>query len=196
MKTVVAFLARKHGLNGLQALVHSNQYRVAAIFTHRLMPKSEDPARSEREEYKEFQRLAEEHHIPLYAIDNKADMETIDRVINGLDIDLIVSISWRRLVPLSHLQAARIGAINLHRGKLPEYPGAEPIKQALHHGDKTIEITAHLMTEEIDKGEILAVYKHAVNYQENKTLEENIQRLKDELTPHFGPLLIEACNLL
>lgn len=190
--TVVGFFAREHGLNGLQALLQSDNYKVLALFTHRLKPLSEDPERSEREEYSQYIALTQKHHIPLYSIDSKKEESEIEKILSSLDFDYIASISWRRLIPSNILAMAKKGCINLHRGKLPNYPGAEPIKQALINRDKEITITAHVMTEVIDGGRTVAFYRHPVNYQENKTMEENIDRLKKEITPFFGPLLLES----
>ena len=89
----------------------------------------------------------------------------------------------------------KIGGLNLHRGKLPNYPGAEPIKQALNNKDSHITVTSHLLAEEIDSGEPIALYKHPVNHND-RSLDDNVERLKEELTPNFGPLLIKSLELM
>lgn len=194
---VVGFLAREHGLNGLASLIDSDVYNPICIFTHKLKPKSEDPNRFEREDFKKYESLCKTHNIPLYAIDSKKEAIKIEEILMELKkFDFIVSISWRRLIPANQLNMPKIGGINLHRGKLPEYPGAEPIKQALNNRDRFVYITSHVLAEEIDSGETIAVYKHPVNYNNNESLYENIERLKRELTPHFGPLLIKSLNLM
>lgn len=191
---VIGFFAREHGLSGFKALLESSEYKLICVFTHRLKPKSEDPERAERIEFKEYKAMAELHQIPLYSVDNKQDAAAIDRILQSTEFDLIASISWRRLISESQLQTAKIGCVNLHRGRLPDYPGAEPIKQALDHGDQEIVITAHEMTAQIDEGHPIAFYHHPVNYQNLRSQEDNIERLKKELTPHFGPLLIQALD--
>ena len=89
-----------------------------------------------------------------------------------------------------------IGGVNLHRGKLPEYAGAEPIKQALNNKEKLIYITSHILAEEIDSGDIITEYEHPVNYNGKNSFNENIERLKRELTPYFGPLLINSLDMM
>ncbi|MDP1835694.1 MAG: formyltransferase family protein [Chlamydiales bacterium] len=184
---VVALLARTHGLNGLQALLNSTKYQVVAIATHRLLPKSESEERAERSDFAHYQTLATQHDIPLYTVDSKAEQQKLEETLLNMDYDFLASISWRRLIPLSLINHARFGGVNLHRGRLPDYPGAEPIKQALSKGDKTVVITAHILDEQIDHGRTLCVYEHPVTHQD-------IERIKDELTSHFGPLLLQALD--
>ncbi len=191
-KSIVALIARQHGLSGLKSLLAEPNLEVIAIVTHRRLPKSEDADRSERSDFGAYLAVANEHGIPLITVDSKEDQLQLEKKLLQLRYDYLISISWRRLIPLSMLQQATIGCINLHRGRLPDYPGAEPIKQALQKGDRTISITAHVLDEQIDHGPILCTYEHPVAYQMNRPLDDNIERLKQELTPHFGPLLLKA----
>ena len=195
--SVVGFLAREHGLNGLNSLVNSDTYNTICVFTHKLKPKSQDSNRSVREDYSEYESLCRNNNIPLYAIDSKKEAIKIDEILLELkDFDFIASISWRRLIPVNQLNMPKIGGVNLHRGKLPDYAGAEPIKQALNNGDHFVFITSHILAEEIDCGETIATYKHPANFNNNESLYENIERLKFELKPHFGPLLIKSLDTM
>jgi len=192
---VVGFLAREHGTNGVKHMIESDRYDPVYIFTHRRYPASEDPHKAQREDYPEIQSLCDTHNVPLCSIDSKKEALTIDDVLHSVgEFDFMASISWRRLIPENQLAMPGIGGINLHRGRLPAYKGAEPIKQALHNNDIAITITSHLLSEEIDSGETIAIYEHPVNFDTDCSLNENISRLKRELTPHFGPLLIRALN--
>lgn len=190
---VIGFLARQHGLEGLKHLIESDEFEMMAVFTHKKNPKSEDETQHVRDDFDDYQALCEQHNIPLYAVDSKREVEQIDSVLHPQSaVDLLVSISWRRIIPKQHLIIPNIGGINVHRGKLPDYPGAEPIKQALNNNDNTIEVTAHVLVEEIDAGKKLAVYTHPVSYENNETEAKTIDRLKQELTPCFGPLTLSA----
>ena len=197
MNTVIAFLAREHGLNGLQALLNSTRYRLLALATHRLLPKSEDIHRSERVEFAEYRALTERYEIPLFTIDYTSEQQKFEEYLKQISFDLIASISWRRLIPSTILCQAKLGGVNLHRGKLPHYPGAEPIKQALLNGDSSIYISAHVLTDIIDGGRVLYDYQHIVSEElKELSLDMKIARLKQELTPYFGPLLIQAMDEL
>jgi HAD superfamily hydrolase (TIGR01509 family) len=190
---VVAFLAREHGLNALCALLANSSYQIECIFTHALNPKSEDAARSERSDFAKFVELADRAQIPLIKVDSLEESRQIDAVLDSIsDLDFIVSVSWRRLIPQRHLDRPRFGSVNLHRGKLPEYAGAEPIQQAIGKGETDICITAHFMTEVIDGGETIAIAHHPFAYQNDKSLEENISKIKEDITDLFGPLLMDS----
>ncbi len=194
MPRVLALVARDHGLAGLKTLLDSEDYTVAAIATHRHLPRSEDPARSERPEFAHYAALAAARAIPLLTVDTKHDQEEFENLCTQINYDVVLSISWRRWIPTELCARAAYGGINLHRGKLPEYAGAEPIKRALEMGDTRIKITAHVLDEEIDAGEVLATVEHPAERGANESVDAAVERLKREITPLFGPLLIETLN--
>ncbi len=185
MKTVIGFLSRPHGLNVLKGLIDSPNYKVIQLFTHSLKPASEDRNRSKRDDFDLFVKICDENNIPLTTIDQKNDSIT-----NCLDCDFIVEVSWRYLIPQEITQKSRISSFGIHRGKLPDYAGAEPIKQALLKNEKEIFLTAHNLFHEIDQGSVICFQKHPVNFNKNESLERNIQRLRDEITPLFSKLVI------
>jgi len=199
---VVCYFAREHGLEGLRALIAQKKspeikryFAPTYLFTHRLNPKSQDPSRGEREDFYSFKKLAEDNGIPVYSVDSKEEEETSYDILTQIGrIDLLASISWRRLIPAPVLKLPKYGGVNLHRGKLPEYAGAEPLKKALQRGERKVFITAHVLDEKIDSGEIIAVRNHPVNYDQSRTLDENVERLKQEITPYFGGLLLESLD--
>ncbi len=189
---LVCFLARAHGLDGLKALVKDDRYQPIALFTHKYKPKSQDTSQGEREDFKAFEQIACQHNIPLHTVDQKGS-NFVDLILKSYaDADCIASISWRTILPGRLLDMPKFGAVNLHRGKLPEYAGAYPIEQALNDNQSEIVITAHKMVEEVDAGEILDISTYPANVDTNHSVLENVERLKIEITPLFGPLLISA----
>jgi methionyl-tRNA formyltransferase len=193
----LALLARNHGLEVLSYLAaNTSLYNVVAVFTHRLNPKSQDPLQGERKDYVDFLKIAQDAGMPVYTIDSKADKIRLEEFAKNNEYDFLVSVSWRHLIPPSVFQKARLGAINIHRGDLPKYAGAEPIKKALQNGEKEIYICSHHITENYDEGKVICKASHPVNYDASKTLEENVVRLKKEISPHFTQLLIESFSIL
>lgn len=193
---IVGFLGRTHGLNGLDDLIKSKKYNPVAIFTHSKKASFEDPERKIRPDYAEYVKICKENKIPLYPIDGKKDLAIIDTILAKLKPDFIVAISWRFLIPKRHLEIPKFGGVNLHRGKFPEYKGDFPTERALEAREKEVYITAHILNEEIDGGEVLSKESHPVNYNESVTFRENVERIKKEITPHFGPLLIKSLDLM
>jgi methionyl-tRNA formyltransferase len=191
VKTVVGFLSRSHGFNILSGLINSEKYDVKSVYTHSLKPKSEDPNRSKRDDYDLFVKTCSENSIPLETVDSKQQ-----KIQDCPNCDFIVEASWRYLIPDSITSIARIAAFGIHRGKLPDYGGAEPIKQALLKNEKEIILSGHYLSSKIDKGDTIATISHPTNYNPNNTFEENIQRLRDEITPLFSQLMFKTFEIL
>ena len=179
MKTVVGFLSRSHGFNVLQYLIGSQEYKLIKLYTHSLNPKSQDPQRQKRTDFELFENMCKKNKIPMDVIDNKND------IIDVPDCDFIVEVSWRYLIAETITKKAKIGSFGIHRGKLPDYGGAEPIKQALLKGDKEIILSAHTLECVIDSGSTITSIVHPVNYDSNLSLEYNVQKIRDDITPLF-----------
>ena len=133
MKTIVGFLSRPHGFDALSALIKSQNYKIIKVYTHKLNPKSQDPQRSIRTDYELFVKKCADNSIPLTTIDSMND-----EITDFPNCDYILEISWRYIIPKNIIDRASIAAFGIHRGKLPDFAGAEPIKQALLNGKKKI----------------------------------------------------------
>lgn len=190
LTTVVGFLSRPHGFDVLTSLVKSDKYRLLKVFTHQLNPKSQDPSRSQRVDFPLFRQICIENKIPLIPIDSKEQIQEIP------ECDFIVEVSWRYVIPESVTKKARIAAFGIHRGKLPEYAGAEPIKQALLKNEKEIILSAHYLDPIIDGGKTITTISHPVHYDPRFSLEENIQKLRDEITSLFSKLTFITFQIL
>jgi methionyl-tRNA formyltransferase len=184
MYDVVGFLTRPHGLTVLRSILTSSNYNLLAVYTHKLNPKSQDSSRSVRSDYHLFEEICKSKNIPIISIDSKNF-----NFKNFPQCDIIVEVSWRYLIPNKITKKAKIISFGIHRGKLPEYAGAEPIKQALLKNEKEIILSAHNLNAEIDAGEVLATISHKVNYNSKLSLDNNIQKIRDEITPKFSELL-------
>lgn len=183
------FLSRPHGFDVLKKLIESN-YEILCVYTHALNPRSQDPNRSERSDFRSFVDICQKHKISLVSIDKK------DEILKVPECDFIIEVSWRYLIPKEITQKSRIASFGIHRGKLPEYAGAEPIKQALTNNEKEIIVSSHELLPEIDGGKTIAFEKHNVNYKQDQSLEKNIQRLRDEITPLFSKLAMRTLKQL
>lgn len=77
-------------------------------------------------------------------------------LVEALEPDLIVSFSFPLLVDARTIAAARVAAINVHGGRLPEYRGPNPM-WAIYRGEPEIDVTVHRLASEFDTGDVLAV---------------------------------------
>ena len=85
---------------------------------------------------------------------NRLKDEGIKEKIEAKRPDFIVVAAFGQLLPKEILDIAP--CINLHASILPKYRGASPIQQTLLNGDEYSGVTAMLMDEGLDRGDMLA----------------------------------------
>lgn len=73
----------------------------------------------------------------------------------GTEIDYLFSIVNDDILPNELLTLPKHAAINYHDGPLPRYAGVHATSWAIINGEKTHGITWHLMSEQIDAGDII-----------------------------------------
>ncbi len=193
---IIALVARNHGYEAIQQLQKLDSYEIIAIFTHKFNPKIYDLNKGIRIDFPKLEKFAQNNNILFYSIDSKEEKSILDNFAINNDFDFLVSISWRYIIPKLVFSKAKINSINIHRGDLPKYAGNEPIKQALENHEKEIIVSSHLINEKIDDGEILLKISHSVNYDESKSLDSNIVRLKNEITPIFPKITVNSLKML
>lgn len=183
----VALLARQAGFNVLQdALIGHPRLHLVSVYTHRNLPRAEGGG--ERAEVALFEEACAGAGVALQCLDGAAAKNLHDRLPRG-ELDLLVSVSWRYLVPSPVLQRLRCGALNLHRGALPEYAGAEPVRRAIAAGERRVAITAHRMTAEIDAGPAIAVvWMDVPPLAHGMDLLGHVEATRRRLDPLYAPL--------
>jgi methionyl-tRNA formyltransferase len=75
--------------------------------------------------------------------------------LRDLAVDLLLVAGCARILGPELCAAPRLGAINFHPSRLPDYRGREPLFWALLRGEPTVAVTAHRITAEVDAGPIL-----------------------------------------
>jgi len=194
--TCVLLVARKHGLETIKKLISLSNYKINGIFTHRLNPKVYDSKRNQRQDYIEFEKISTDNKIPFFTIDNSDEKFKLNEFVDNNEFDFLISVSWRYIISPKIFKKAKFGSINLHRGDLPKYAGIEPIRKAIENGEKEIVISCHHISEEIDAGEIIFKKTHPSNINQNLSLENNVERLKDEITQYFPELTIKSLEFI
>jgi methionyl-tRNA formyltransferase len=96
--------------------------------------------------------LAETNGIEVLQPEKLKDNSTIEK-IESLKPDFIIVAAFGQLLPKEILDIAP--CINLHASLLPQYRGASPVQQSLLNGDRYSGVTAMLMEEGLDSGDIL-----------------------------------------
>ena len=98
--------------------------------------------------------MAELNNINVYQPSRLRDEETISELLK-IECDYIVVAAYGQILPRAILDHAP--CINLHASILPQYRGASPIQQTLLNDDKETGVTAMLMEEGLDTGDILKI---------------------------------------
>jgi len=128
-----------------------------------------------------------ENDIPVYQpedISNKNFIETI----KNLSPELIVLISYGKILPREIIDVPSAGAINVHPSLLPKYRGAAPVEWALINGEKETGITVITIKDKVDTGEIIKQQKVSIDDK------DDIFSLKKRLSEIAPSLLIESID--
>ncbi len=190
----LALLGRDGGLALLQdGLLDNSLVDLVGVFTHGRLPKAEGGG--PRPELESYEEICAGKNIPLSILDGIDAKNLEERIPN--ELDLIVVLSWRFILTRFALEAPKYGALNLHRGALPKYAGAEPVRRAIEAGETKTAITAHMMIEEVDMGpEVSRVWLDLPPLPENKTSAEHAEVMKKKLLNLYGPLARVAIQAL
>ncbi len=189
-----ALIGRDAGLGLLRdGLLQNELIDLAGVFTHGKLPKAEGgEARPELADYKS---ICAAHNIPLTILDG-AEARSIEASLPD-NLDLLVVLSWRFILAPAALEKPKHGALNLHRGALPEFAGAEPVRRAIEAGKTRTAITAHMMVEEVDMGpEIARVWFDIPPLPKNVSSAEHAEVIKKKLLPLYAPLARTAIKSL
>jgi len=132
-----------------------------------------------------------------YVVNNNIDVEIYQpktlknkeayEYISSFKPDFIIVAAYGQILPKQILDIAP--CINLHASLLPQYRGASPIQSSLLNNDRFAGVTAMLMEEGLDTGDILSF-----SYLElNK--DTNVEKLFEELSTLAANLTIKVLKL-
>ncbi|MER7695707.1 MULTISPECIES: methionyl-tRNA formyltransferase [unclassified Streptomyces] len=179
---VVMFGYQTWGHRTLQALLDS-EHDVVAVVTH---PRSEHAY--EKIWSDSVADLAEKHGVPVI-VRNRPDDELFE-LLREASPDLIVANNWRTWIPPRIYNLPRHGTLNIHDSLLPAYAGFSPLIWALINGEPEVGVTAHMMDEELDAGDI--VVQRAVAVGPTDTATDLFHRTVDLITP----VTVEALGMI
>ena len=90
--------------------------------------------------------------IPEFKFDNFHDTDCLDE-LRRLTADLFV-IDGTYILRETVFSIPRLGSLNLHCGKLPDYRGAPPALWEIVNGESEVGVTIHGVTQSLDAGPI------------------------------------------
>ena len=106
---------------------------------------------------KTIRQVAEELRVPYYMIkgDNFEEDDFFIDWLKRMDADIFCVISFKKL-PKKVIKFAKKCAFNVHASLLPFLRGAAPINWAIRLGYKETGLTAFVLSDKIDQGDIIA----------------------------------------
>jgi len=106
------------------------------------------------------------------------------------DVELVVLAGYMHLLTAPFLSRFPGRIVNVHPSLLPDFPGANPIEDALAAGVETTGVTVHLVDEGVDTGPILV--QEPVQVEPRETFEERLHAVEHRLLPETVAGLIAA----
>lgn len=181
---VAMFGYQTWGHRTLRALLDAPDLDVTLVVTH---PASDHAY--ERIWSDSVADLAEQHGVPVLLRNRPDDDELMGR-LKEADLDVIVATNWRTWIPPAVFTMPRYGTLNVHDSLLPKYAGFSPLIWALINGEREVGVTAHMMDDTLDAGDI--VLQRAVPVGDRDTATD----LFHKTLPLFGPIAVDGLRLI
>jgi peptidoglycan/xylan/chitin deacetylase (PgdA/CDA1 family) len=120
--------------------------------------------------------LGEKYGMTIHAVGNLNSANAI-RVLGECGADLGIVLGTR-ILKASTFGVPRMGCINLHKGKVPEYRGMPPGFWELYDGASSASVTVHFVDKGLDTGDIVAT--SSVFILKTETPESLLEKLHAE----------------
>lgn len=132
--------------------------------------------------------IARAEGIPVEALDAKAHgagyWGKLQEALEKADIDLVALAGFMRIIPDDFLAQWEGRMVNIHPSLLPRHKGLKAHDACLAAGDRTSGATVHLVTPELDSGDILGQVEVAVLPNDTPaTLAERVLVAEHQLYP-------------
>ena len=135
------------GHDALRILIEAG-VNVIGVFAH---PDSTDP---HDQWYRSVKTLGTRAGIPIWQPKTLKADDTI-QTVKALAPDLLLSVSYGKILPRPILETPRYGSVNLHGALLPDYRGRFCPIWAVMNGERRSGASLHMMEEGIDTGDII-----------------------------------------
>lgn len=101
--------------------------------------------------------LAEAEGIPVARLpfDKASFFAQLDRTLREAEVDAVALAGFMRILPVDFVQAWASKLLNIHPSLLPRYRGLHTHARALEAGESQGGCSVHLVTPEVDAGEVL-----------------------------------------
>jgi len=125
--------------------------------------------------------------IPYFLV-QETDSNVLLPVLEKLEFDYLLVNGWPARISAEISALGRIEAMNCHSSLLPRYRGGNITYAPLINREKTSGLTVHVLTQQLDRGEIIAQKEFALDAN------ETIKTLTGKRAKLTGNLLLEALD--
>ena len=120
--------------------------------------------------------LGKKYGMAIHAVGSLNSSEAIRVLVEcGADLGIVLG---TRILKASTFSVPRMGCINLHKGKMPEYRGMPPGFWELYDGAPSAGVTVHFVDKGLDTGDIVATT--SVSIAKTETPESLLEKLHAE----------------
>ncbi|MBW6488196.1 methionyl-tRNA formyltransferase [Sulfurimonas sp.] len=160
----------------LEKIINKKNIEVAAVYTQPDKPVGRKKVLTPPI----VKTIALKNNIAIYQPSRLREADVVTE-LKKIEYDYIVVAAYGQILPKEILNHAP--CINLHASILPHYRGASPIQQTLLSGDTKTGVTAMLMDEGLDTGDIIKIKEIDVDASEMaESLFERLTEAACELT--------------
>jgi len=124
--------------------------------------------------------------LPCPPKDKSQFFEALNKALEKAEVDLIALAGFMRIIPTDFVKRWSGRILNIHPSLLPKYKGLGTHEAALAAGDKLTGATVHLVTDQLDSGEILGQVEVAIMHGDDpKALAKRVLIAEHQLYPRI-----------
>ena len=165
------------------AAIYKAGYNILSVITQPDRPKG----RGRKIGHSPIKAEALKHGISIIQPENLNDEEVLS-TIKKMSPDIFIVVAYGLILKRSVLSVPKFGALNIHASLLPKYRGAAPINWTIFNNEKETGLSAMLLDEGMDSGDVLLTEKLSVD------LTETAGQLHDRLMAISGEFILKVLN--
>ena len=140
----------------LNALYNDKRFKITGVITNEDKP----VGRKQLLTPSKVKEFALKHNIQVFH--TNSNTERYKEALKKFNPELIVCVAFGEILPDFFINYPKYKSINIHFSILPKYRGAVPVQKAILDGEKETGISIIIMSQEMDKGDILKIFKEAI----------------------------------
>ena len=134
--------------------------------------------------------VAEAEGISVTRLDSKAlgagYWDALQAALEDSGVDFIALAGFMKILPAEFVERWAGQIVNIHPSLLPKYKGLHTHQTAIENGDATTGATVHVVTAEVDSGEILGSVEVAIMERDDaESLEARVLIAEHQLYPRI-----------